>query len=358
VAARGRVADRPRVIVDLKRLVHVLHLDELSLTAHVQAGLTGLALEEMLLPRGLTIGDTPPAVLRSTIGGMLSVRTPGKVSPRHGSVEDAVLGLSAVLADGRTVHTRVAPRRATGPDLARALLGAEGRLGIIVAATLRIHRRPEARHLDSLRLPDVGAAVETVRAALRMDARPAALRIYDAAEARAHLGGDPCAEGEAVLVVATAGPAELAAADREIVAVSGRARGAAALGPGPAEIWWRRRYGHAVPLPSPPPPAVEIFAAPRELAAVHAAVVAAAASAGRAARAHISRFDADGACLFVTLLDGDDPDPLGPARAPVEAAARAAGGHLVGARDPALLSTVEALARELDPRGVFGSGGG
>src|SRR5262249_59140289 len=111
-----RVGDAgPRIVCDLKPLNHVVYLDETSLVAQVQAGITGLAFEELLHPRGLTLGDFPPPVLRSTLGGMLSVRTPGKSTPRHGILEDAVLGVSVVLADGRAVHTRVAPPPATRP---------------------------------------------------------------------------------------------------------------------------------------------------------------------------------------------------------------------------------------------------
>src|SRR5262249_9924035 len=202
-------ADRPRFVVDVKRLTHVLFLDETSLVAQVQAGLTGLGLEELLLPRGLTLGDFPPAALRSTIGGMLSVRTPRKASPRHRPVEEAVRGVSAVLADGRTVHTRVAPRRATGPDLARLILGAEGTLGVVTGATLRIHRRAEARLLDAARFPSLALACEAVFAALRLDARPAAVRVFDAAEARAHLGAGVAAKREAILVSGTVRPPAL-----------------------------------------------------------------------------------------------------------------------------------------------------
>ncbi len=99
------IAAHERVHVALRRMDHVVHLDETSLIVHVQAGLTGLALEKVLAPRGLSIGDYPATMLRSTLGGMVAVRTPGKSSSRHGFLEDAVLGVSAVLADGRTIHT-------------------------------------------------------------------------------------------------------------------------------------------------------------------------------------------------------------------------------------------------------------
>src|SRR5688500_13707268 len=49
----GALGARPRVFVDSRRLCHVLHLDETSLVVHVQAGLTALALERILAPRGL-----------------------------------------------------------------------------------------------------------------------------------------------------------------------------------------------------------------------------------------------------------------------------------------------------------------
>ena len=101
-------------------------------------------------------------MLTSSLGGILAVRTPGKSSARHGFFEDAVVGVSAVLADGRTVHTRVAPRRATGPDLARALCGSEGTIGFITSAVLRIHPRPESRLVAAYLLPSIDAAVSAV----------------------------------------------------------------------------------------------------------------------------------------------------------------------------------------------------
>jgi alkyldihydroxyacetonephosphate synthase len=134
--------ERSRVFISTSRLDQVLELDEHSLLVHAQAGITGLDLERILAPRGLSIGDYPPVVLTPSLGGILAVRTPGKSSARHGFFEDAVVGVSAVLADGRTVHTRMAPRKATGPDFARALCGSEGTIGFITSAVLRIHKKP------------------------------------------------------------------------------------------------------------------------------------------------------------------------------------------------------------------------
>ncbi len=356
-ASRRRAERRlgpPLIVIDMKRMHHVLPLDEMSLVVHAQAGLTGLALEELLLPRGLSLGDFPPAAMRSTLGGMLAVRTPGKSTPRHGFLEDAVLGLSAVLSDGRTIHTRVAPRRATGPDLARALLGSEGTLGVIASVVLRIHRRAETRVLDAWRVPSLGAGVDAVLAALRQDVRPGALRIYDPAEAVAPLGPEVCDAGEAVVVAATAGAAPLVQVERKLLSDAMARAQATPLPVQLAETWWRRRTGHAVGGMAPPPPSLEFAATPSRLAPAHAAIVAAAATAGRRARAHISRFDDDGAVIFVTLLDGERADPSGPARDPVVQAARAAGALLPGERDPSMQPYFDALKVALDPRGTLG----
>jgi alkyldihydroxyacetonephosphate synthase len=356
------VAGRTRLFVDSRRMCHVLHLDETSLVVHVQAGLTALALERIVAPRGLSLGDFPPQVLGSTIGGLLSVRTPGKSSPRHGFIEEAVLGVSAVLADGRTVHTRVAPRRATGPDLARALCGSEGTLGFLTAAVLRLHRRPEARFLAAHALPSFDDALAAVRLSLREEAAPAALRVYDAAEARAHLGDDVCPPGrdeQAILVVATAGPTDLAACDRDLVASAAAAMGGWQLDERLAEVWWRRRTGQER-LSALPAPTLQVTASPKRQAAVYRAVRVACAGLGVGLRAHASRFEADGAVLFFTLVGASgealDGDALAAARAMAEAAASAAGAVLLGTENDELEIYARELRRRLDPKAILNPG--
>lgn len=349
--------ESPRALVDLRRMCHVLHLDETSLAVHVQAGLSAHQLETILAPRGLTLGDFPPAVLRSTLGGLLSVRTPGKSSSRHGFIEDAVLGVSAVLPDGRTIHTRVAPRRATGPDIARALCGSEGTLGFITSAVLRIHRQPEARFLTARRLPDFESALAAVHLALREDAAPAALRVYDDLEARAHFGPDAAADGEALLVAATAGPTDLAACDRDLIASSAAALGGRTVESGLAEAWWRRRAGREEGPPLPLP-VLQLSARPSAQASVHRAIRDAGRDAGATARAYASRFDPYGAVLFVTLVDPESGAALTGAAgesalAAIEDAAERAGAALLGAAPEALRPYFEDVRLRLDPAGIM-----
>ncbi|HWO23833.1 MAG TPA: FAD-binding oxidoreductase [Kofleriaceae bacterium] len=344
---------RPRVLVSTRRLDQVLQLDETSLLVHAQAGLTGLELERVLAPRGLSVGDYPPVVLTSSLGGILAVRTPGKSSARHGFFEEAVVSVSAVLADGRTVHTRAAPRRATGPDLARVLCGSEGTIGFITSAVLRIHLRPEARLVAAYVLPSVDAAVSAIYLALREEAAPSGMRIYDAAEAARHFDGLSLPPGHALLCAATAGPTDLAACDRDLIASAVAAEGGAATDPALADLWWRRLHA-GEPTPGPAP-TLQVTATPSKVRAVYHAMVGALAAAGAAGRAHISRFDADGAVLFVTI---DEAEPAAAAErlAAVERAAVAAGGWLLGARAHKLDPYLRALREVLDPDRIMNPG--
>ncbi len=347
-ASRPPVASQSKrcLYVDCSRLNHVLHLDETSLFVHVQAGVLAMTLERILAPRGLSLGDYPPQAMLSTIGGLLSVRTPGKSCTRHGFIEDAVLGLSAVLPDGKAVHARVAPRRSTGPELLRALCGSEGTLGIITSAVLRIHRRPEARFFVAHALPDLATALRAVRLLFREEVQPSAWRLYDTAAARAHHGNDVIGEGEALLVCATAGPTDLAACDRNLISSVCGAEGGRLLPVELAEEWWNVRTNKS--QSTVPPPDLQVGATPGKQLAVHEAVLKHVAAAGGEAHGYISRFESDGAVWFFSLR-GADAATL----AAAQQAARQAGGSLLGHAPAQWMKIYSELKRELDPLGIM-----
>jgi alkyldihydroxyacetonephosphate synthase len=345
-ATRQSASDRPRVYIATKRLDQVLQLDELSLLVHAQAGLTGLELERILGPRNLSIGDYPPVVLTSSLGGIIAVRTPGKSSARHGFFEEAVVGVSAVLADGRTVHTRVAPRRSTGPDLARALCGSEGTIGFITSVVLRIHHKPDARLVAAYVLPSIDAAINASYLALREEVAPSGLRIYDAAEAARHFEGTRLPANHTLLVAATAGPTDLAACDRDILTSAVLAEGGERSDDELAELWWRRLHA-GEPTPGPPP-TLQVMATPGKLRAVYRDVLDALGGPSPTARAHISRFDADGAVVFFSFDGARLRD--------AERVAEASGGWLLGARAHKLDTYLRALRDELDPGHIMNPG--
>ncbi len=100
-----------------------------------------------------TLGHWPQSMDLSTVGGWLACRGAGQYSNRYGKIEDMVIGLEVVLADGRIVRTEgKGPRAATGPNLTQLFVGSEGTLGIITEAR-RIH--PAGPGAPRLRLQDV-----------------------------------------------------------------------------------------------------------------------------------------------------------------------------------------------------------
>ena len=204
----GSVPVAGGIVLDLCALDGIHHVDDDSLLVTVGAGTFGPDLEDGLRGNhGVTLGHWPQSMALSTVGGWLACRGAGQYSTRYGKIEDMVVGLEAVLADGTVVHTGGrAPRSATGPDLNQLLVGSEGTLGVITSATLRVHPVPPAEVRSAWTFPDFAAGLEACRMVLRRGANPAVLRLYDAAESRRSFDlQDACAlivldEGDRLLV--------------------------------------------------------------------------------------------------------------------------------------------------------------
>jgi FAD/FMN-containing dehydrogenase len=95
------------------------------------------------------------------IGGNLSTNAGGLSVLRYGMMRDLVLGLEVVLADGRLLPALSALRKDnTGYDVRSLFLGAEGTLGVITAASLRLFPKIRARATALAAVPEVRAAVE------------------------------------------------------------------------------------------------------------------------------------------------------------------------------------------------------
>jgi alkyldihydroxyacetonephosphate synthase len=173
------------VALDLTALEGLIGVDETSLTADVRAGTFGPDLETALgrVGSGYTLGHWPQSMDLSTVGGWLACRGAGQYSTRYGKIEDMVLGLEVVLADGRVVRTEGhGPRAATGPNLTQLFVGSEGTLGVITEARFRIHPLPPAQGRRAFGFTSFAAGLDACRKILRRGAIPAVLRLYDEAE--------------------------------------------------------------------------------------------------------------------------------------------------------------------------------
>ncbi len=172
------------VALDLCGLAGIGAVDTDSLVADLRAGTFGPDVESGLRQgHGLTLGHWPQSMDLSTVGGWLACRGAGQYSNRYGKIEDMVLGLEVVLADGRVVRTGGhAPRSATGPDLTQLFVGSEGTLGVITEGRFRVHPVPEGEGRRAFGFPSFAEGLDACRRILRRGAAPAVLRLYDATE--------------------------------------------------------------------------------------------------------------------------------------------------------------------------------
>ena len=112
-------------------LAGIVDVDAASGVVEVLAGTFGPDLEaELQAAHGLTVGHFPQSFDIATVGGWVACRGAGQYSTRYGKIEDMVVGLEVVLADGRVVRTGGAPAAAVGPDLTQLFVGSEGTLGV------------------------------------------------------------------------------------------------------------------------------------------------------------------------------------------------------------------------------------
>jgi FAD/FMN-containing dehydrogenase len=155
------------IVLSLARMNHIRALDVLNDTITVEAGCILAAVQKAAEEAGRLFPLSLAAEGSCQIGGNLSTNAGGVNVLRYGSAREQVLGLEVVLPDGRIWNgLRGLRKDNTGYDLKQLFLGAEGTLGIITAAVLRLFPRPSARVTAWGALDTPRAAVELL-AALR-----------------------------------------------------------------------------------------------------------------------------------------------------------------------------------------------
>lgn len=134
------------ILLSLRRMNAIRSLDAATGQAVCDAGVILQTFHEAAEQAGMRFPLTLGGKGSATIGGLISTNAGGTQVLRHGTMRAQVLGIEAVLADGSVFDSlTVLKKDNRGFDLKQLLIGSEGTLGIVTAATLRLLPAPQAR---------------------------------------------------------------------------------------------------------------------------------------------------------------------------------------------------------------------
>ncbi|WP_126975826.1 FAD-binding oxidoreductase [Frigidibacter oleivorans] len=152
--------NRPHILLSLDRMRSIRNVDKAGRTATVDAGVVLQTLQEAIADDGLIYPLMFGARGSCTIGGNLATNAGGSNVLRYGNARALCIGIEAVMADGSVVSDLSGLRKDnTGYDLRDLLVGSEGTLGVITAATVRLFPAPVAVATAFLSLRDLDAAL-------------------------------------------------------------------------------------------------------------------------------------------------------------------------------------------------------
>ena len=161
----GSVPNRGGVLIDMRKMNRVLALDSDGRTVTTEAGVTWKDLEDFVESKGFALPFVPTNAVGSTVGGAINSGSTGFGGLRGGRLRDVIANLEVVLPDGKLLTT--APNADAGgqlADLTSLFLGAEGTLGIITKATIRVVTKPETSKALVYAFPDLPGAARFLKA--------------------------------------------------------------------------------------------------------------------------------------------------------------------------------------------------
>ena len=157
----GQIAQHGEIVLSLNRIDRIREVDPVSNTMTCEAGVTLQRAREAAEQVDRLYPQLLPSEGTCTIGGNLSTNAGGTAALAHGIARSHALGIEVVLADGRVLHNlNKLKKDNTGYDLKNLFIGAEGTLGVITAAVLRLVPRPRAVETAFVGVPSPEAALD------------------------------------------------------------------------------------------------------------------------------------------------------------------------------------------------------
>jgi len=227
----GCVPVRGGIVLATERMNRIREISAEDFVAVVEPGVITGVLQEAARERGLFYPPDPASLKDCFIGGNIATNAGGPRCLKYGVTRNYVLGLEVVLADGAVA--RVGGRthkNKTGFDLTGLFTGAEGLLGIVTEAILRLLPLPPARAVLSAGFSGMSAAAAAVQSVFARGHLPCAVEIADSftlGAARAHAGGEGLIPpGDAHVLIEIDGQEASVAGEAEMLAVLLREAGA------------------------------------------------------------------------------------------------------------------------------------
>jgi FAD/FMN-containing dehydrogenase len=153
-------ASGTQILLSLSRLNRIRAIDPEDFTITVEAGCVLQSVQEAAAQAERLFPLSLGAEGRCQIGGVISTNAGGTAVLRYGNMRDFVLGIEAVLPDGRIWNGLKRLRKDnTGYDLKQLFIGAEGTLGVVTAAVLKLFPRPRETVTGLAAVPNAQAAV-------------------------------------------------------------------------------------------------------------------------------------------------------------------------------------------------------
>lgn len=170
------------ISLDLARMNRLIEVDELSLTARLEPGMTGPEAEAALAGHGLTLGHLPQSWEYATIGGFAATRSAGQASTGYGRMDKLVLGLR-LAAPAAQLDARALPGTAgPTPALRELIVGSEGALGVITEVTVAVRPLPDVRQYEGWSFKSFAAGVDAFRELEQAHAAGEVSRLSDETE--------------------------------------------------------------------------------------------------------------------------------------------------------------------------------
>lgn len=243
----GSLPSKGGIVLDLSTMDRVVEVDPDSMSATVEAGVTWDRLRKAARAKGLRVGAYPSSAISATVGGWISGGGVGIGSYKYGPAADQVRWLEVVLPSGKMVEAgiRGVSDNASGYALKNLFVGAEGTLGVVTRATIKLHPRAGDVVPSSFLFKDLKAAARGMLALTRSPAMPYNVSFVDGNHLKhmAEIGETvPDKKGSVVTVAMEGLPDQVALCERETEAAMGSAKGRRLPDEEAMEAWEGRSY--------------------------------------------------------------------------------------------------------------------